>query len=109
MGTLIRTLACGAAAAIATVSLGMQAAYAGEITGNGKDLRDEDGALQGRSICAFSGLNDTYTGDPDVPDEEGFTRTQNWGQIPKAEKEFLTSIGVNPGRSCNPNNPAPEE
>ena len=27
---------------------------------------------------------------------------QTWGLIPKAERDFLTSIGVNPGNACNP-------
>ena len=78
------------------------AGHAGEITGNGKSLKDDEGNLNGKSVCAFSGLNDTFTGDPTEPDEDGFTRTQNWGQLSKAVKEFLTMIGVNPGNSCNP-------
>lgn len=76
--------------------------HAGEITGNGKSLKDADGNLNGKSACAFSGLNDTFSGDPTVPDEDGFTRTQNWGQLPKAVKDFLKSIGFNPGVACNP-------
>ena len=79
------------------------AGHAGEITGNGKSLKNDDGSLNGRSACAFSGQNDTYSGDPTVPDEDGFTRTQNWGQLSKAAKEFLTAIGFNPGNACNPN------
>lgn len=78
------------------------AGYAGEITGNGKSLKDEDGMLNGNSACAFSGLNDTYTGDPTEPDEDGFFRTQSWGQFGKGVRDFLTSIGVSPGNSCNP-------
>lgn len=81
---------------------GANTVFAGEITGNGKSLKNEDGTLNGRSECAFSGRNDTYSGDPDVPDEDGFFRTQSWGQIDKVGKEFLTSIGVNPGNACNP-------
>ncbi len=93
----------GAAIGLALILSALATAgYAGEITGNGKSLKDEDGDLNGKSICAFSGLNDTFTGDPTEPDEDGFTRTQNWGQLPKAVKEFLTSIGVNPGNACNP-------
>lgn len=76
--------------------------YAGELTGSGKSLKNEDGTLNGRSACAFSGLNDTYTGDPTEPDEDGFFRTQNWGQLAAAVKAFLTSIGSNPGNACNP-------
>lgn len=78
-------------------------AFAGEITGNDKSLKNPDGSLNGKSICAFSGQNDTYTGDPEVPDEDGFTLTQNWGQVSKEGKEFLTSIGENPGNACRGN------
>ncbi len=78
------------------------AAFAGEITGNGKSLKNDDGTLNGRSACAFSGLNDTYTGDPEEPDEDGFFRTQSWGQLSKETKEFLGSIGLHPGMACNP-------
>jgi hypothetical protein len=88
----------------AAVALTLSAtAFAGEITGNDKSLKNPDGTLNGRSICAFSGQNDTYSGDPTVPDSDGFFRTQSWGQVAKAVKDFLTSIGMNPGKSCNPN------
>lgn len=83
--------------------LAASGALAGEITGNGKSLKNPDGTLNGKSICAFSGQNDTYSGDPSVPDHDGFFRTQNWGQIPKAIKDFLTSIGMNPGNACRGN------
>jgi hypothetical protein len=91
-----------ATTALAIVSLGANAALAGEITGNGKSLKNPDGTLNGRSECAFSGLNDTYTGDPDVPDADGFTRTQNWGQVGREGRIFLTSIGLAPSNACNP-------
>ena len=68
--------------------------YAGEITGNGKSLKNEDGMLNGKSACAFSGLNDTYTGDPTEPDEDGFFRTQSWGQFAKEVRDFLTSMSL---------------
>ncbi|GGO89851.1 hypothetical protein GCM10011584_20290 [Nocardioides phosphati] len=98
----IRPLAGGFVAAIALTVLGATSAQAGEITGTGDSLKLPDGSLHGASICAFSGLNDAYSGDPSVPDEDGFTRTQNWGQISKDGKEFLTSVGFNPGKSCKP-------
>lgn len=88
--------------AMAAFSAGMGAASAGEITGNGKSLKTEDGTLHGRSECAFSGYNDTYSGDPSVPDEDGFTRTQNWGQIPKVVRDEIAGFGAHPGQSCNP-------
>jgi hypothetical protein len=98
----IRRLLALAIAALAVASLGANVALAGEVTGNGKSLKNLDGHLNGRSECAFSGLNDTFTGDPDVPDADGFRRTQNWGQVGRDGRIFLTSIGVNPGRACNP-------
>ncbi len=69
-------------------------ASAGEITGKGKPID-----VNGKSECAFSGLQD----DPEA--DEGFfrgDRVQNWGQIPKALRDFLTFIGMSPGDACNP-------
>lgn len=83
-------------------------ALAGEVTGKGKSLKLPDGTLHGKSLCAFSGFNDTYSGDRNVPDADGFFRTQNWGQIDKPVGEFLTTIGVAPGSACNPTIGAPE-
>jgi hypothetical protein len=37
------------------VAMGVSAALAGEITGNGQSLKNDDGTLNGRSVCAFSG------------------------------------------------------
>ena len=66
-------------------------AYAGEVTGNGKDL-----PVNGRSLCAYSGQNDT----PDglwVPDGQGGLiqidpggDVQSYGYF-KAQKDFLRS------------------
>ena len=78
------------------------AATAGEITGNGKSLKNDDGTLNGRSACAFSGLNDT-------PGEDGFGHTQSWGQLPKVLKEMFTLIGLHPGTACNPTKAEGEE
>ena len=87
---------------VCILSIGASAALAGEITGNGKSLKNSDGTLNGKSICAFSGQNDTYSGDPTEPDEDGFYRTQAWGQLPKEIKDFLVSIGEFPGEACDP-------
>jgi hypothetical protein len=100
--SFIRPLTGGFLAALALTVAGATASYAGEITGNGDSLKQPDGSLHGASICAFSGLNDAYSGDPSVPDADGFTRTQNWGHVSPEGKAFLTSIGVNPGKSCKP-------
>ena len=86
--------------AVAVAAVGAVPAFAGEITGNDKGLKNEDGSLNGRSICALSGQNDTYSGDPDVPDGDGFTRTQSWGQIPHEVRSELPEE-EQPGNSCN--------
>jgi hypothetical protein len=77
--------------------MGASTAFAGEITGNGKSLKNDDGTLNGKSACAYSGRED----DPDSGDFKG-TKTQSWGQLPKTIRIFLTSVGSNPGVACNP-------
>ena len=73
-----RSLLVALVAALIVVAMGASAAFAGEITGNGKSLKNPDGTLNGRSICAFSGLND----DPPGLDPENGPpgRTQSFGQ-----------------------------
>ncbi len=66
------------------------------------DIRSEAAALHGKSECAYSGLNDNFVLGHPVPDEDGFSRTQSWGQVGKEGRAFLTSIGLNPGIACNP-------
>ena len=83
-------------------------ALAGEVTGTGKSLKQPDGSLHGKSACAFSGLNDTYSGNPEVPDADGFFRTQNWGQVGQEGRAFLGTIGLTPGAACNPTIGEPE-
>jgi len=74
------------------------ATLAGEITGNGKWIAGSpDAPLNGKSECAYSGRQD----DPTEPGFRGAI-AQSWGQIEKAVRDFLTSIGVSPGVSCNP-------
>jgi len=108
MNSIGRALAVVALSATIGV-LGGGVASAGEVNGNGDSLKQPDGSLHGKSICAFSGLNDNYVAGNPLPDEDGFTHTQNWGQVSKDGKRFLTSIGVSPGKACNPNTPPPEE
>jgi hypothetical protein len=87
----------GVAVSVAAVvlSLTASAAFAGEITGNGRSLEP----LHANSICAYSGLNDDPTGiDPELNGPPG--RVQSWGQLPKEVRNFLTSIGSNPGQAC---------
>jgi hypothetical protein len=99
MGRFRRLLAvAGCIAAVA--ALGAGPAFAGEITGNGKWIAGSaDAPLNGRSECAYSGQNDTYTGDPAVPDADGFTRTQSWGQV---ARHLQGAAGGVPGTACNP-------
>jgi hypothetical protein len=89
--------------AAAFMAVGGGSAFAGEITGNGKWIAGSESApLHGKSDCAYSGRNDnSVLGNP-LPDEDGFTRTQSWGQLDRATRSFLTSIGVNPAVACNP-------
>lgn len=82
-----RFLLCAAAAAI----IGSAPVFAGEITGSGRDL-----PVNGHSLCAYSGLNDTPDG-LSVPDGEGGFiqvdpggRVQSYGYF-KAQKDFLRS------------------
>lgn len=100
--TLIRPLAGGVTGAFALIVLSTSVSYAGEWTGNDRSLKQEDGSLHGSSVCAFSGQNDTYSGNPDIPDGDGFTRTQNWGQVDGETRAFLGTIGLHPGDSCKP-------
>jgi hypothetical protein len=97
----LKALIVATLCAFAVMAVGAGPAFAGEV--KGPPTNDDETAMRGNanSICGFSGLNDTYSGDPDVPDVDGFTRTQSWGQVDKEGKEFLTSIGENPGEACN--------
>jgi hypothetical protein len=72
-------------------------AVAGEITGNGKSLKNDDGTLNGKSECAWSGRED----EPESGEFKG-PIAQAWGQLTKEARDFLTSIDVNPGEACNP-------
>ena len=98
-------LAAVAACAAAVVGVGASAALAGEITGNGKPLWTStdpvtgEHTLQGKSLCAFSGQEDDRFL---APGEWNGKRAQSWGQIPKEVRDFLTSVGSNPGIACNP-------
>ena len=69
------------------------AAFAGEVTGNGDPTAVREHA---NSICAFSGLND---GEP--PPGRTAPHVQSWGQLPKADRDFLATVGAHPGDACN--------
>jgi len=98
-------LALATGAAALALSLATTAALAGEITGNGR-LKE----VNGHSFCAFSGQEDLqwFTDDTDTvrlenPQKGVPGHAQNWGQIPRAVRDQLTLIGLNPGVACNPN------
>jgi hypothetical protein len=98
-------LALAIVGATVALSLTAGAAFAGEITGNGR-LK----TVNGRSDCAYSGQEDLqwYTTNADTTLRTDPTRgdpghSQNWGQLDQATRAFLTSIGLNPGMACNPN------
>lgn len=105
---MVKKALLGAAICAGVIVGGTGISIAGEVTGNGKDLKIAPHTLHGASICAFSGLNDTYSGDPDVPDEDGFTRTQSWGQLDQEVREFLGTVGAHPGDACKPGAGEPE-
>lgn len=84
--------------AVLLFGLGANTTIAGEITGNGKWIAGSpDAPLNGKSECAYSGREDA----PESGDFKG-PIAQSWGQLPKAFRDFLTSIGMNPGNACNP-------
>jgi hypothetical protein len=97
-------LVAAISAAALLLSVGATSALAGEITGNGVLIE-----VNGHSYCAYSGQEDLqwYTTDADTQLKDVFVRgdpnhAQNWGQIDKATRDYLTSIGLNPGLACNP-------
>jgi hypothetical protein len=86
------TLAVGTATLLVSLSVG--SVLAGEVTGNGDPTPVKSYVMN--SICAFSGLND---GEP--PEGRTAAHVQSWGQITKADRDFLRTIGFHPGDSCN--------
>ena len=82
-----------AAICAAVVGLTAGSAFAGEVTGNGKDTA---GPAHANSICVFSGQNDDPLGlDP----ENGPPgRTQSFGQDVRAG--FIDPRLFNPGDAC---------
>ena len=100
--SIVAVMLCAAALTGANAT----AAFAGEATGNfgrtGKTTPIKSDFPHAKSICAFSGQNPERFLDPNDPNS-GFEpgRTQSWGQIPKAERDFLATQGLQPGDSCN--------
>jgi hypothetical protein len=88
--SLIATLFCGVVIAAASGS----AAFAGEVTGNGKDT----GAVEhANSICVFSGKNDDPEGlNPDLNGPGGVS--QSYGQ--ELKLGLVDPHEFNPGDAC---------
>ena len=116
-----KTFARGGSAAALALALAFTAvspAVAGEITGEGTSLKNPDGTLNGNSLCAYSGQNDSPNGtwlpigpggtlvqiDPGGDVQSfGYFRTQmDFGQDP-SDADTRDSRGF-PGFDCNPNN-----
>jgi len=88
---------CISVTALSLLCLVANAAFGGEITGNGKWIAgDPDAPLNGKSECAYSGRED----DPSDPFFRGDI-AQSWGQILKAVRNALPPF-LHPGVSCNP-------
>src|SRR6266511_2259943 len=90
------------AAALSVVVIGgasASAAFAGEITGNGKPTA---GPAHANSICVFSGKNDNPSAPLDNPDAGGVS--QSYGQLVRLgviENVFgATPKTFNPGDTC---------
>jgi hypothetical protein len=90
----LRTVLGTTAATLLLLGAGVGSAQAGEVTGKGGVTQ---GPAHANSICVFSGLADGGEGEPAGPGEP----PQNWGQIPKADRDILTQEGAQPGDSCN--------
>jgi hypothetical protein len=100
--------ALGALAAVALAT----PALAGEITGNGKEIE-----INGRSLCAYSGINDTPDGlalpigpGGALVEIEPGVQVQSYGYFKSHGGDFLQSpsdpaareIFAFPGVGCNP-------
>lgn len=104
MGRSVRRLVLAASMAALVIGGSVQVVAAGEITGNGR-LKD----MHGRSECSFSGQEDLQWYEDDANTKpravvvRGFpSHAQSWGQIPKADRDFIATLGFHPGTACNP-------
>ncbi|MEO5578795.1 MAG: hypothetical protein ABIR25_07085 [Sphingomicrobium sp.] len=93
----------GTAALAASMIAAASPALAGEITGNGKPID-----VNGRSICAYSGINDTPEGDLPHGDPGGKVQSygylvSHWGLNPQDWDPNGNPPQRIPGFACNPN------
>ena len=90
----LRTVLGTTAATLLLLGAGVGSAQAGEVNGNGGVTQ---GPAHANSICVFSGLEDGEEGTLSGPGAP----PQNWGHIPKAQRDILAQQGAHPGDSCN--------
>jgi hypothetical protein len=97
----------GLVCTMAVAGPGAGAAFAGEITGNGKPTA---GPAHANSICVFSGKNDNPGAPLDNPDAGG--ASQSYGQLVRLgviENFFgATPKTFNPGDTCRGGSNVPE-
>ena len=87
---------------VSAAAFAVSPAIAGEVTGNGKPID-----INGRSICAFSGQNDT----PQGAGQDPGGRFQSYGQLvgywdlidPQDFDPNASYFQPIPGFACNPN------
>ena len=92
MARTLRRFALAISSAAVVLSLSASLVMAGEVTGSGKNI-DQN---QGKSWCSFSGLNDKLEGEgPTGP------QAQSYGQDVKLGE--ADPHVANPGFFCNPN------
>ena len=97
---MFKWIAAAACAVVVVMGFGSGAAFAGEVTGNGKPTA---GPTHANSICVFSGHND----DPTAPLSLDLTvapngpggHSQSFGQDVKLG---LDPHVINPGMACGP-------
>jgi hypothetical protein len=88
-----KSLLAAAICAAAIAGAGVSAAFAGEVTGNGKATA---GPAHAQSICVFSGKNDNPTStNPENP--PGVAQSYGYSFVSKGLKAEVPS----PGEACN--------
>ena len=102
-----KTTLTGLLGALALTGVSAGAAFAGEVTGNGKPTA---GVAHANSICVFSGKNDNPSAPLDNPDAGGVS--QSYGQLVRLgviENFFeATPQTFNPGDACRGGSNVPE-
>ena len=96
---MLRKILVAAVCAVTMAGLSAGAAFAGEITGNGKPTA---GPLHANSICVFSGRNDDpgapITLDPKLAPNGPGGISQSYGQ--DVRNRLISPQDFNPGAAC---------